>query len=281
MESMDQILNPQDKEQEQVTVQQPEEDVVADEGDDLQDSDKSGDEDSRVAAGKAEEQEYNPEQVKAEKIALSKERERIRQKEAALDAERERIAQAAAVQERQEAPKDVSKRLKELQREYRAALVEAAVDGESTSDRIEAIEDEMESIRLSIYQGQQKAILNEDRMEREFNEARSMFLKDHADLNENPKLAAMVNDAYFRELESGKGPMEATKNAVEEVRSFVSELTGQKPGPQPKQKTEAERKALEKIGKSAFSEVRSVGRKEATRPFTGPTPMDSILGKAV
>lgn len=63
-------------------------------------------------------------------------------------------------------------------------------------------------------------------LEREYEQARTVFLKDNADLNENPKLAAMVNDAYFRQLESGKRPLEASKAAAQEVRDFVQELTG-------------------------------------------------------
>jgi hypothetical protein len=68
--------------------------------------------------------------------------------------------------------------------------------------------------------------LRQQEFDREFKQAQATFAKDHADLNENPTLAGMVNQHYTAALEAGFSPLQATDYAVKEVRQFVTELTG-------------------------------------------------------
>jgi len=73
--------------------------------------------------------------------------------------------------------------------------------------------------------------LRQQEYEREFNQARESFVKNHSDLNENPTLASMVNERYAVAVEAGYSPIQATDYAVKEVRQFVTDLTAKAAGP--------------------------------------------------
>jgi len=69
-------------------------------------------------------------------------------------------------------------------------------------------------------------VLRQKEFDREFTEAQQDFMKNHADLNNNPTLAAMVNAKFDAAIEAGMFPKDATQKAVSDVREFVAGLTG-------------------------------------------------------
>jgi hypothetical protein len=219
-------------------------------------------------------------QLKSELSALTKERERIRQKEAALDEERARLAESAKVPTE---PAATDADLRANAEKVVAALFDN--DPEAAVEKLMAVLTQRqqepavapEKVAPIVQQ-----ILNEQRQVQDFEAAQAWFVQNNADLDSNPRLAEMVNNEFERNVQSGMTHMQAAQKATESVRAFVKELGGgdrQPAAPAAPRRSEAD-SARDKLNRGGFSEVRSAGRSEATKPFTGLTPMTSILGKS-
>lgn len=118
-------------------------------------------------------------------------------------------------------------------REKAQRIIDAMYEGD-TSSAVESLVDAMSAGTpaasvvddAKLMEAAQRA-LQQQVFDREFSEARDMFVKNHADLNNNPTLAAMVNQHYNAAIDAGHLPVAATNEAVRQVREFVSSLTGQ------------------------------------------------------
>lgn len=280
LDSIDEILNPSD---ESITEENEESAESNNET-----NDEATGETSQVAAEKAD-ADATPAQIKAELSALAQERARVRQKEAALDEERAKLASATNTDAgRDEQAKDLRSELKDLRKQHRAALLEGVDD-----DEVEALEEKMEEIRLSIYNQTNQATTAQERAVNEFNAVHSAvhdefpFLHvDHPDVN--PELNEDINAYYHGRVQKGDSQADALRKAVDKFApAYAKSLdTGINPdvskasSAEKSRKAEADRLLREKLGKGGFSEVRSVSRLQTAKPFTGITPMEDILKKA-
>ena len=279
MDSIDEILNPTGAEQEEVTgssIETAEEEATG--------------ETTQVAAEESKTDDTSA-QIKAELSALAQERARIRQKEAALDEERARYAANAVTtnteQKENNAAADPRAELKELRKQHRTALLEGVDD-----DEVEALEEKMEELRLTIYNQANQAVTAQERINNEFETVYAAvhsefpFLSvDHPDVNQD--LNDDINAYYLGRMQKGESPSIALRVAVNKFAPAYAkslgggtESTAKNKTAENSRKTEADKLVREKLSKGGFSEVRSVGRTEATKPFTGYTPMEDILKKA-
>jgi hypothetical protein len=235
---------------------------------------------------------------KAELAALSKERERIRQKETALDkersdlaAERERLAAGTAADGKGDGKaKDPKAELKELNKQYRDVLQELTLDpnDEAAQQRAEQLEDQMEEVRLAIVTESQRTVSAKDREANDFSTAYSDIHTQYPFLTpEHPQSDAELNEKINTFMSGrialGDSRTTALQKAVKEFAPAYAKSIGFEPtatGKKQKEQTDEEKRLTEKLGKSGFSEVRSVGKTTSEKSFTGPTPMSAILAPA-
>lgn len=90
--------------------------------------------------------------------------------------------------------------------------------------------------------------LTRESLDREFQDTQQWFRENHADLNDNPKLADMVNTEYSRALDEGLTPRKATEKAVSEVRGFIAQLTkSTAPNSQVQQQRETRKQTIDTL----------------------------------
>lgn len=296
MEDMNDILNPPETTEETATDEEiseaPESVETPEPG---KDDEATGETTTQVAAETTAADDSA--KVKAELAALAKERERIRQKEAALDEERERLSagnqQSREVQETPPAQSPQAE-LKELRKQYRAALTETLLDpdDQKAASKVEELEDRMEEVRLSLLTGAQRAATEQERMVNDFN---SVYAQVHEEFpflaidhpRVNAELNEDINSFYEGRMLKGDSPAVALRKAVDRFApvyaqslSSEAETTVAKVEEQAvvekARRTEADR-LKDKLSKGGFSEVRSAGRTQAAEIFSGPTPMKAIL----
>jgi hypothetical protein len=280
MDSIDEILNPTGAEKEEEMDDSANEAV----------GEEATGEITQVAAEESKTDDTSA-QIKAELSALAQERARIRQKEAALDEERARLTANAGTtttgQNESQSAAEPRAELKDLRKQYRNALLEGIDD-----DEIEAMEEKMEELRLTIYNQANQAVSTQERITNEFNTVYAAvhsefpFLSvDHPDVNQD--LNDDINAYYLGRMQKGESPAIALRAAVNKFAPAYAntlggdaESTSKNKQADNSRKTAADKLVREKLSKGGFSEVRSVGRAEATKPFTGYTPMEDILKKA-
>lgn len=280
MDSIDEILNPTGAEKEE---------EMDDSANELDGEEATG-ETTQVAAGGSKTDDTSA-QIKAELSALAQERARIRQKEAALDEERARYATTTGTttteQSESTAAADPRAELKDLRKQHRNALLEGVDD-----DEVEALEEKMEELRLAIYNQANQAVSAQERVNNEFGTVYAAvhsefpFLSvDHPDVNQD--LNDDINVYYHGRMQKGDSAPVALRKAVDkfapayaDILGGATDSTAKNKAAETSRKTAADKLVREKLSKGGFSEVRSVGRAEATKPFTGYTPMEDILKKA-
>lgn len=150
-----------------------------------------------------------------------------------VEAREQRLQELATAANQQAATPDLSDDPDEQVTELAGRIVHAMMEGEAETavqDLVGLLKHQQQgrggqTSETDIQQAVQQA-LQVQALDREYGEARELFVQEHADMNDNPKLAGMVNEVYFRELEAGRRPKAAAIAAVNEVRQFVQELTG-------------------------------------------------------
>jgi hypothetical protein len=296
MEDMNDILNPPETTEETATDEEIREEPETVEAPEMgEENEATGETPTQVAAETTSADDAA--KVKAELVALAKERERIRQKEAALDEERERLAagnQQTREETRETQTKSPQAELKELRKQHRAALTETLLDPDDTeaAAKVEELEDRMEEVRLSLLTGAQRDATEQERMVNDFN---AVYAKAHEEFPflavDHPQVNAELNDdinSYYEgRMLKGDSPAVALRKAVDRfapayaagLPSGNADATEQAHAEKTR-KAEADRMLRDKLSRGGFSEVRSAGRGQASKPFTGPTPMTNILGKS-
>lgn len=284
MAELDAILNPEKEEPSAQAVQEtPDQETEA-----VEPEDTGADETTQVAAeSESEETAPTPAQIKSELAALAKERERIRQKEAALNDERSKLAEqqeAAAANAIQPTAE-----LKELLKQHREALTQLLLepDDEATQKKIDELDDRMEAVRMSMITEYQTKQTKQEKAESAYNEVYSEVHVKYPFLDTehphfNMELNQDINAMYYGSLQMGVPADQALKKAVEKFApAYAKQLEPQQKQtatePPPQRQKEAVNR--DKLSKTGFSEVRSMGRRDAKGIFTGPTPLTSILGK--
>lgn len=295
MEDMNDILNPSETTEETTTNEEISETPETVETPETGEENEATGETTQVAAETTSADDAA--KVKAELAGLAKERERIRQKEAALDEERERLS-AGNQQNREEAhevqTKSPQAELKELRKQHRAALAETLIDpdDEKAAAKVEELEERMEEVRLSLFTGSQRAASEQERMANDFNTVYAQVHEEFPFLTVgHPQINAELNDdinSYYEgRLVKGDSPAIALRKAVDRFApAYAAGLSSDSAATTPQanaektRKAEADRLLRDKLSRGGFSEVRSAGRGQTQKPFTGPTPMTSILGKS-
>lgn len=284
MKSIDEILNATGDEADQTDT-----DAEVDAEESTEEDEATG-ATTQVAAEESDADEA-PAQIKGELSALAKERARIREKEVKLDAklaELSSTSDTAAETTTAVTTGDLKTELKSLRKQHRDALLEGVEENE-----LEALEEKMEEVRLSIYNQTNQIASAQERINSDFKSVYSEvhgefpFLQvDHPDVNQ--ELNEDINAHYLGRMQKGDPPAVALRKAVDKFAPAyaktlgltVDSATTDKSAAEKARKTVADKLVREKLGKSGFSEVRSVGKAQATKPFTGPTPMEDILKKA-
>ncbi len=298
MEDMNDILNPPETTEETTNgdeISETPETVEARETDEK--SEATGEATTQVAAETTSVDDAT--KVKAELAALAKERERVRRKESELDEERERLhAGKAHVNEapdatevQRQAPQE---ELKELRRQYRAALTDSMLDpdDEEASAKVDALEERMDEVRLSLLTGAQRAATAQEQMVNDFN---SVFAKVHEEFpflavdhpQVNVELNEDINSYYEGRMLKGDPPAVALRKAVDRFApSYAAGLSSDnfdataQAEAEKARKAEADKILRGKLSRGGFSEVRSAGRAQSAGGFNGPTPLTSVLGKS-
>ncbi len=257
------------------------------------DNQPTGEEVTQVAAedGSQSDEEQSV-TVKSELAALAKERERIRQKEAALDAEIARMQEqqtghddAQAVDQNQQQPG-----LKELRRQYREALSAALIDpsDDEAAQLVEELEDKLESARISMVTQAQKSVSVQEKAEADFKDEYEAVHADYPFLNpDHPQVDALlnadINAFYDGLLKRGESKAVALRKAVDAFAPAQAKKLGLVTTKQTTVRTPSQTPgsvSREKL-KGGFSEVPNTGNTSRTnKPFTGPTPMEDILGRS-
>ena len=287
MAELDAILNP-GKEEPAATAAPAEQETPDQEAEAVEQEDTGEEEATQVAAeSESNETAPTPAQVKSELAALAKERERIRQKEAALDDERSKLA------EQQEAAASnviqPTAELRELRKQHREALTQLMLepDDETTQQKIDELEDRMEAVRMSMITESQKSQTKQEKAESAYKEVYSEVHDKYPFLDtEHPQfsmdLNQDINAMYYGSLQMGVPADQALKKAVEKFApAYAKQLEPQQKQtstePPPQRQKEAVNR--DKLSKTGFSEVRSMGRRDAKGMFTGPTPLTAVLNK--
>ena len=290
-ESIDEILNGSDEGTDQVVGQQVDE---VEEG--RVDDQSTGEDDAQVAAennDQAYAAQQQPDDVKSELKALAKERERIRQKEAALDAERAKLQE----QQQSQPPANTDGQssqpvdLKGLRKMHREALEQAIVDptDEAAAQRVDELEDQIEAVRLQQIAQALKSETVQERAAAEFDEVFDTVHAEYPFLHpDHPKadvgLNADINAFYDGLLQRGESKAEALRKAVDTFAPAQAKKLGLettiRPAAQKPTAKAATSVAREKL-KGGFSEVPGTsGSSRTSKPFSGPTPMEDILGRS-
>lgn len=285
-ETIDEILNGSDESTNQVVDQQ------VDDVEGGQDELPTGEDDVQVAAENNDQTDAaQPTEVRTELKALAKERERIRQKEAALDAERAKLQEQQLSQatrgDGEEGSSSTPVELKELRRQYREALEQAIVDptDEEAAKRVDDLEDRLEAARLQQITQALKSESVQERAVADFNEtfdavhAEYPFLDpDHPQVSK--ELNADINAFYEGLIKRGESKASALRKAVDTFAPAHARklgITTTRPAAAQRPAAQAAREKL----KGGFSEVPGTsGGSRTSKPFTGPTPMDDILGRS-
>jgi hypothetical protein len=265
-ESFDEILNPG-------------EESVVDESvaEVLEDDESTGEDESQVAAEEITEVEQPS--IKSELSALSKERERIRQKEAVLDEELSRLRSSAVVSDTATKSSKGTPTLKELKAKHRAVLVEMLLDPDNAdaAQRFDALEDSIEDVRTATLMQQQRNLsAAEDGQARFHTTLQSIYEQypflhtDHPEVN--AELNEDINAYYYGRLQQGD-------DAVSAIRKAVDKFVPVKAAAEKKVAKPLDNGREMLLGKTGFSEVRSAGATRTSKPFTGMTPMTSILAR--
>lgn len=290
-ESMEDILNPPEE------VAAAAETSTTSDHTDAEEEQATGETTQVAAETTSAESAADPTQVKAELSALARERARIREKEAALDEGLARLAAGSTATEttQGETATDPRAELKGLRKQHREALLNLQLDpeNEEAEQLVDKLEDQMEDLRRSIDNKDRQTMTAQEKSANDFNTVHATvhdefpFLQvDHpqcdAELNED------INAHYLGRMQKGDSPAVALRKAVDKFAPAYAKGIGAvtqndgsatKAAAEKSRKEEADKLVREKLGKGGFSEVRSVGRSQADKPFTGPTPMASILGK--
>lgn len=289
METIDEILNGSDEGTQQVVDQQVD---VVDKG--QVDDQSTGVDGDQVAADDTNNQADDAQQqtdggdVKSELKALAKERERIRQKEAALDAELARLADAHAGNRDADAADVGNVPLRELRKQYREALKASVYDPDDVE--AEKLVEELEE-RIDAAQAQQvQQVQAQKAMEQEFSEVFADVHTAYPFLDpEHPKadadLNADINAFYDGLLKRGESKAVALRKAVDAFAPAQAKKLGMatttKPAAQQKSAAHAAAGVAREKLKGGFSEVPGTGNSSKTsKLFTGPTPMEDILGRS-
>jgi len=242
-------------------------------------------------------------QVKTELAALTKERERIRQKEAALDAEKaeleaekQRLAgkgskasseETGAREDSGAEKKDLRTELKDLNRKYRVALQDSMMDpdDEDAARLVEELEDKMEEVRVAMVNETQRATNDREKADSDY---RTTYAALHGEFPflspDHPQADADLNDdinTYITgRLQQGDSRVVALEKAVRRFAPAYAERMGITSGDRggAVERKEESGYLTKKLSKGGFSEVRSAGRTQQRKAFTGPTPMTAILG---
>jgi hypothetical protein len=232
-----------------------------------------------------------PEQLKAEKAALAKERERVRQKEAHLEQERARLAESPQphTEVAKEEKKDPQAELKELRKQHREAMKDALLDPEDevAAKKIDDLEERMDELKLSIFAQTQRAMTEQEKVEETYSLTYKKVHEDFPFLSpDHPQANAALNEninTYMAgRIQKGESRDVALKKAVDLFApAYAASLEndgGSDPSGDPERtkKEEADRLIKAKLSRGGFSEVRSVGSRQ-NKGFSGPTPMSAIL----
>lgn len=297
MQDMNDILNPPAEERETT----PSEDIATEESQGKQSTDEvAGETASQVAA---ESDADSGAQTKTELAALAKERERIRQMKASLEseraqleAERERLsggketrkadeAEAGEKEESGGGKADYRSELKELNRKYRTALQDSMMDpdDEDMAKVVEDLEDRMEEVRLAMLSETNRAASEQEKADSDYRATYTALHEEFPFLSsEHPQcdqeLIDDINTYMTGRLRQGDSSVAALEKAVRRFAPAYAERTGLAGGGKAADGKEVSGEIARKLSKGGFSEVRSAGRTQQRKPFTGPTPMAAILG---
>jgi len=291
MQDMNDILNPPSGETETVTTAETAETVENTASDKEQDI--TGETTQVAAETKTD--------AKDELAALTKERERIRKKEAELDLawgeleiERKRLAsqesQASPEQtgETKAEKKDLRAELRDLNKQYRTALQDSVLDpeDEETAKLVEELEDKMEEVRIAMLNEAQRTMTSREKADSDY---RSTYAALHDEFPflapDHPQADADLNDdinTYITgRIQKGDSRHEALEKAVRRFAPAYAERMGistASVGETDEKRGEPGVDVTRKLSRGGFSEVRSAGRTQRQKAFTGPTPMAAILG---
>lgn len=293
-ESIDEILNGSDEGTDQVIDQQ-----VTDDNEGQGEDQSTGEEGVQVAAegdDQTDAAQQQTDEVRTELKALAKERERIRQKEAALDAE---LAKLQVQQQTQQTAGDEGDGqnfqpadLKMLRKQYREALAASLIDpsDEEAAKLVEDLDEQIEAVRVNQITQAQKTVSVQEKAAAEFTEVFDAVHVEYPFLDpDHPEadagLNADINAFYDGLLKRGESKAVALRKAVDTfapaqakklgLATTTKPTTTQKPAAQA-----AAGVAREKL-KGGFSEVPGTGSSSRTsKLFTGPTPMEDILGRS-
>lgn len=287
VQTIDEILNGSDEGTEQVVDQQVDDDEGQGGGQ------STGADDTQVAAeGDDQTDAAQPaDEVRAELKALAKERERIRQKEAALDAERAKLQEQQTAGGEGKGSTQQPAELKELRKQYREALAASMIDPDDVeaAQKVEELEDQLESARIALAAQAQKTVSVQEQAAAAFNEVFTAVHAEYPFLDpEHPQadagLNADINAFYDGLLKRGESQAVALRKAVDTFAPAQAKKLGLTTTKQPttqKPATQAAAGVAREKLKGGFSEVPSTGGGSRTsKPYSGPTPMEDILGRS-
>lgn len=283
-ETIDEILNGSD---EGAEVDQQVDDVEEGQVDDQptgEDGDQVAADDTNNQADDAQQQTDGGD-VKSELKALAKERERIRQKEAALDAELARLADAHAGNRDADAADVGNVPLRELRKQYREALKASVYDPDDVEAEklVEELEERIDAAQAQQVQQVQAKKVTEQEFSEVFADVHTSYpFLDPEHPQVNAELNADINAYYFGKLQQGESKAVALRKAVDKFAPAYAKKLGLAGGTatKPTSSSKSVGVAREKL-KGGFSEVPGTGNSSKTsKLFTGPTPMEDILGRS-
>lgn len=294
--SIDDILNPPETEETETTTETGAETGTDTEGVETESIEQETETETTEETVATETTGTSPE-VKAQLDALAKERYRLQQKEAEIN---KRLAEvdttAATTAETRETTETTAKNnpreeMKTLRKQYREALSESLLDPEDpdAAKKVEDLEDQMEDLRLRIVREDSQAKEAKTQSTNDFNGVLKQAHEDFPFLADDPANHAGLHEDidayYYGRIQRGDSPAAALKKAVDKFAPAYAETLGghtaesaEETARKAAEKAEADTLIRQKLKNSGFSEVRSASRTQATKPFTGPTPMRDILG---